>query len=135
MEEHNRVIEDRPVLAACAAAVLGILLVDSLVHLGALRDVLDDAYMFVRYADHLLKYGCLCWNVPGPRTYGLTAPAYLAVVVPVRLMAASSPRLTVMLSSSLSGVLWFALLYRLMKRHALPAGDAGTVVGLLVLSM
>ncbi|MDP6777923.1 MAG: hypothetical protein QGI83_14290, partial [Candidatus Latescibacteria bacterium] len=42
--------------------------------------VLDDAFMFVRYADRLLADGRLAWNPGGESTYGPTSLLYLAVV-------------------------------------------------------
>ena len=70
--------------------------------------VWDDAYMFVRYADNLLHYGHLSWNPNDVNTYGLTSPAYLLLVIPLRLLFPTEPAVVMILSSLISGV--FALL-------------------------
>lgn len=67
--------------------------------------VWDDAYFFVRYADNLLTYGQLAWNPDGIPTYGLTSPAYLIIVVPLRLIFPTQPALVMICASLLCGVL------------------------------
>lgn len=44
----------------------------------------DDAYMFCRYADHLLAGMGMCWNPNGPATYGCTSLLYTFWVTLVR---------------------------------------------------
>ena len=54
--------------------------------LGGLR-LMDDAYMFVRYADHLLEFGDLRWNPDGEPVYGATSVLYVFALLPFRLRA------------------------------------------------
>ena len=44
----------------------------------------DDAWMFVRYADHLLQDGVLSWNPGGDPTFGITSLAHLALITILR---------------------------------------------------
>jgi hypothetical protein len=70
----------------------------------------DDAFMFVRYTDNLFEHGRLAWNPDGPAVYGLTSPAYLLVVAPVRLVFPHQAAVTVLVASMLCFlVFWFAL--------------------------
>jgi hypothetical protein len=50
----------------------------------------DDAYMFLRYARHLLAGQGLVWNPGGPPVFGVTSPAYLLLVTGLRALV---PRL------------------------------------------
>ncbi|MGB2869686.1 MAG: hypothetical protein WBD36_14615 [Bacteroidota bacterium] len=85
--------------------------------------ILDDAYMFVRYADHVLQNGTIAWNPGGPPTYGLTSPLYLLVIIPVRLLTPTNPAMTVMLSSLISGMFFLGLtgflLHRMLRTYRL----------------
>jgi hypothetical protein len=47
----------------------------------------DDAYMFLRYAKHLLAGLGLVWNPGGPRVFGVTSLAHLGVVTGLQAMA------------------------------------------------
>jgi hypothetical protein len=97
------------------------------------QHTMDDAYMFVRYADHVVHHGCLSWNVPGQPTYGLTAPAYLAVVIPMHLLAPASPGTAILVSSLVSGALFLALLYVLLARYGGVPAQAQRTVALFTL--
>ena len=44
----------------------------------------DDAYMFCRYADHLLAGEGMTWNVGGPSTYGCTSLLYTFWIAAIR---------------------------------------------------
>ena len=79
--------------------------------------VWDDGYMFVRYADNLLHEGRLAWNPGGPGTYGLTGLAFLAVVVPVRLLLPGNALMAATLSSLLCGFVFLASLVPLVRRR------------------
>ena len=79
---------------------------------------MDDSYMFVRYADHVIHNHTLSWNVPGKPTYGLTAPAYLLLVVPMRLVFPTSPGAAILASSMVSGVLAITLSCVLLARYS-----------------
>ena len=81
-------------------------------------NVWDDAYMFVRYADHAVQFGSISWNPGGEPTYGLTSLLYLAVVIPARLLAGSSIAFAAMLSSLFSGVLFLILLIHFVFRYS-----------------
>jgi hypothetical protein len=82
------------------------------------RSILDDAFMFVRYADHVIRHGTLSWNYPGPPTFGLTAVAYVGIVILMRLFFPDSPGAVVVLSSMLSGLLFLGLLTVLIRRYS-----------------
>ena len=79
--------------------------------------VWDDALMFPRYADNLLQRGVLAWNPGGPPTFGLTSNLYLLIVVPVRILFATSPILTMFLASVVCGVIFVGLLIGLVARE------------------
>lgn len=96
----------------------------------SLRSTLDDAFMFIRYADHLRSFGVIAWNVPGPPTYGLTSPAFLLVVLPVRMLL-DAPGAASVVSSAVSGMLFFLLLFLMLRRHAGVTPDTRRLVTLL----
>ncbi|MFC1806210.1 hypothetical protein ACFL09_04430, partial [Planctomycetota bacterium] len=79
--------------------------------------VLDDSYMFVRYAGNVLDHGKVAWNPRGEPVYGLTSLLFLGVVLLVRLVTAGDPSLVTYLSSLLSGVAFLGLLVLLLRRH------------------
>jgi len=78
--------------------------------------VWDDAYFFVRYADNFLNYSQLSWNSDSSPTYGLTSPAYLLVVVPLRVLLPNEPALVMLSASLLCGVLSLMIIVRLIHR-------------------
>lgn len=75
--------------------------------------VWDDAYFFVRYADNFLNYGQLSWNFDGIPTYGLTSPAYLFIVIPLRLLFPTEPALVMISASLISGLFTLLILVNL----------------------
>lgn len=81
------------------------------------HQIWDDSYMFVRYADHFLSNGRLSWNPGQEPAYGLTSPLYLILVVPVRMMLPTNPLMTMLISSTIGGMLLLALLIYLLMRH------------------
>jgi hypothetical protein len=83
--------------------------------------VWDDSYMFYRYADNLVRYGVLDWNPHEAPTYGLTSPLFLMLVLPFRFLFPSEPALVLYLSSVTGGLLFLALMLRLV-RHFLEGG-------------
>jgi hypothetical protein len=99
-----------------AACCLGLFTVAVLVQFSA-RFILDDAFMFVRYADRLLSEGRLSWNPGGPPTYGITSPLYLGIVVPLRLLFSENAALAAQVSSLLAGVLFLGLFAILLASH------------------
>ena len=80
--------------------------------------VLDDAYMFLRYADNFLREGSLSWNPGGRPTYGLTSLLFLTVVLPVRVVVKHNASLAGSLSSIISGLLFVSFLIGLLLRLA-----------------
>ncbi len=88
----------------------------------AATSVWDDAWMFVRYAEQLLARGVPAFAPDGPGVYGLTSPAYLTVVAPLRLLLGADPVRVALLSSLFCGVLYLALLSRMVIR--LTAGSS-----------
>ena len=89
--------------------------------------------MFVRYADNVLRDGKLAWNPGGEAVYGLTAPLFLAVVIPMRLVFPAAPALAAQASSLLCGFVFVLLLAALVKRCAEPDSAGRFVIALLVL--
>jgi len=79
--------------------------------------LLDDAFMYQRYAYNILKGHGIAWNPGGEPTYGLTSPLFLAIAVPVRAVAGlRRPVLAQMLSSLISGAVLVVLLVLLTTR-------------------
>ena len=105
-----------------SACCLGLFLAAVLVQFSA-RFILDDAFMFVRYADRLLSEGRLSWNPGGSPTYGITSPMFLGIVVPVRLLFPGNAALSAQVSSLLAGLLFLVLFAVLLGAH-LCAGPA-----------
>ena len=52
----------------------------------------DDAYMFLRYADNILAGNGFAWNPDGPRTYGCTSIAHAFLVAGARALFPDSRR-------------------------------------------
>jgi hypothetical protein len=93
----------------------------------------DDSYMFHRYALNLVNEGRLAWNPGGPTTYGLTAPMVLTLTVPLHLLTAGNAALTVMLTSTVAGVIFAGLLVLLWR--AAPGTRAIKAAGALVVAI
>ncbi len=67
--------------------------------------------MFVRYADNILDTGVPSFNSGCGATYGLTSPAFLGIVLPIRaVLTAENPVLTVLYASTLSALVFLVLL-------------------------
>jgi hypothetical protein len=77
--------------------------------------VLDDSYMFARYADNLLNGRGISFNPGSSPTYGLTSPGYLIVVIPFRLFVRHSPPLAMLFSSLCSGLAFLAITAMLIR--------------------
>ena len=71
--------------------------------------------MFVRYADCIIQTGVPSFNSGGEATYGITSPAFLTLVLPFRAIFAENPVLTMLCSSSISGLIFVMMLALLMK--------------------
>lgn len=78
----------------------------------------DDAYLFTRYAHRLLNDGVLTWNPGESAVYGLTAPAYLLVVIPLYVLTQFQPALTLSLASVLCGAGFVLLMMSLVWRYS-----------------
>ena len=83
--------------------------------------ILDDAFIFVRYAGNLIADARMTWNPGGETTYGITSSLFLSIVVPLQLFLPGQPAVNAGLSSLLCGILLLALLALLFLRYT----DAG----------
>src|SRR5208283_3139015 len=79
--------------------------------------VWDDSFMFVRYADNIIKCHQIAWNPCGSETYGLSSLLFLVVVVPIRLLFPEEPALCAFLSSVIGGFAFLFLLIALIERN------------------
>ncbi len=93
----------------------------------------DDSYMFIRYADNILKHGTVSWNPQGPPTYGLTSLLYMGVVLPMRALFRHNAAVAIECSSLFCGALFLCLFAMLVFRSSNTAGWARTVIALVVL--
>ncbi|MCG3131046.1 MAG: hypothetical protein FLDDKLPJ_01821 [Phycisphaerae bacterium] len=82
--------------------------------------ILDDAYMYVRYADHLLDGAGVCWNRGNPPTFGLTSLGYLAWVTGVRAVTPGDPFRTLVIAGFIPAFFTPVLLLQLAARHVRP---------------
>lgn len=73
-------------------------------------DVWDDSYMFVRYADNILRHHAIAWN-GGTPTYGLTSLLYLLPVLVFRAILPLDPPMLLMTISALFGILFLTLTF------------------------
>lgn len=64
----------------------------------------DDAYMFCRYADHLLAGMGMCWDPDGPATYGCTSLLYTLWVTLIRAVTRIEFWRVTLIASWLAGV-------------------------------
>lgn len=83
-----------------------------------LTSIFDDAYMFIRYADNLIKSGSIAWNQSGETTYGPSSLLFLIVITFFRFLLPNNPSLTVVLSSFSCGFIFLfllALLFHFIK--------------------
>ena len=67
---------------SCAAVAYRLLL--TLRRLWTTLPPLDDAYMFSRYADHIIAGWGMAWNPGGPQTYGCTSLVYALWITALR---------------------------------------------------
>lgn len=125
---------------ACAAVVL-LRLFHPFLRQGLYRGtVVDDAYIFERYASNLTAFGDIAWNAGGPPTYGPTSLLYVPTMAAMHRLLRSGPMLAVAATSMICGAAFLILLILLLERHvgaspppAVPAGDGlrlgGTMAG------
>lgn len=106
----------------CAWLVL--LLVLSVLARFSATSVMDDAFMFVRYAEQWLASGQLRFNPGDSPTYGLTSPAFLLVVAPIRMLVPGQPALVALLASLACAIAAAGMCVALVAKAA--GRDAGT---------
>ncbi len=110
-----------------AVAVLFSVVTDVAARLG-MRRVWDDAYMYERYADHLLAGLGVRWNAGEPPTFGLTALLFLAPVTLLRALGPPSDDFAVLYASVLFGVVLIGLLAWLALRATRDAPRRGLLL-------
>ena len=75
----------------------------------------DDAYMFIRYADHILSNGHVLWNIEASPTYGSTSLLYLPIVSGMRLIFPDNPALAAFFSSLTCGAAFLITIALLLE--------------------
>ncbi len=93
----------------CATIVTGLALVS---RFHGFR-IFDDAYMFLRYADHLLAGEGMVWNVGEGPVYGATSLAYVFSLIPFRLLFPDNGTAALFCSSFFWGMTFLVLIFRL----------------------
>lgn len=78
---------------------------------------LDDSYMFIRYAKHVLEGQGVAWNAGDPPTYGLSSLAYFALVISAQAILPVNPSLLLQLLS-VGSTIAFVLLMTYAARQA-----------------
>ena len=115
------------VLAGAVIVLALLALVTSVVAWLRYRCLLDDAFMFVRYADNFLRGDGVRWNASDPPTWGLTSLLYLFVaVLPARFLFPHNEFLTLAVAGGLSGAAFLGLLAWLVVRHGRGGALPGT---------
>jgi len=94
--------------------------------------VWDDSFMFVRYADNIIKCHQIAWNPCGSETYGLSSLLFLVVVVPIRLLFPEEPALCAFLSSVIGGFAFLFLLIALIERNVRAGPIEKQIIALIV---
>jgi len=82
-----------------------------------IESILDDAFMFTRYADNMIDYGKLSWNPGGLPTYGATSILYIFFIIPIRLIIPGNTGLVASLSSILSGILFIVFMLLILTKY------------------
>jgi hypothetical protein len=114
---------------ALALALMGCSLLLLVVVSLARNDDWDDAFMFIRYADHWIESRTMAWNLGEGPAYGLTSPAYLLVVIPLRFMLRGNAVLTGIVASALCSLV--ACLFFVMLVNKLSATPRAKVLVIL----
>jgi len=108
-------------ITAASVACLGIVALSVVSYCGG-KFVMDDALMFVRYANNWLATGTVAWN-PGDRaTYGPTSLGYLSVVTLLSALMNVGPYTLVQIASLSMGGLFLGSLVLMVARES----DAGS---------
>ena len=96
---------DSTVIRVAACMIIGA----SILGIFAASSVLDDSYMFARYADNILVGRGISFNPVSSPSYGLTSLGYLIVVIPFRFFVTHSPSLAMLFSSLCSGLAFIVM--------------------------
>lgn len=75
--------------------------------------IFDDAYMFLRYADHILAGEGMVWNIGEGPVYGATSLAYVYALIPFRLIFPENGTVALFCSSFFWGIVFLAIMFRL----------------------
>lgn len=97
--------------------------------------VWDDSFMFVRYADNVLRGMGIAWNPGGEPTYGLTSLGTLAAFLPIRMLVPGNAPLALWVLSCLGGAAFVALTAALVGAFADAGAQGRRVVMVLVVFM
>lgn len=98
--------------------------------------IYDDAYMFVRYADHVLAGEGMVWNTGEGPVYGATSLAFVFAVIPFRLLMPENAAAAVFSASYFWGMVFLGLIFRLGLQVMRPSpAQKPYVIGLLMLSL
>jgi hypothetical protein len=120
-----------PFAGVLALAVGAVVVLDAWSKTG-FRCVWDDAYMYVRYADHLRAGLGLRWNPGEPPTFGLTALLHLAPVALLRSLRPESDDFALLAASAGGGVLMVAALAWIAWRATRGATGRGLALAALL---
>lgn len=130
-----RSIESLPRLARSlyrlCLVVTAALCIFKVVHVFEFGAVMDDAFIFQRYAHNLLAGEGLRFNPGGEPTYGLTALLFVVPAALGHLLAGSNPLLGALLASCLCGLLMLTLAVQLLWEHV-DGSRTARLVGLLL---
>lgn len=96
----------------------------------------DDAYSYLRYADHILAGHGMVWNVDGGAVYGVSSLAYVFAVIPFRLLFPDNPAAAMFSASFFWGLAMMVLLFRLAMRVMAPSpAQKPYLMGLVMLAL
>jgi hypothetical protein len=104
-------------ITAASLACLGIVALSVVSYCGG-KFVMDDALMFVRYANNWLATGTVAWNPGDPPTYGPTSLGYLSVVTLLSALMHAGPYTLVQIASLGLGVLFLGSLVLMVVRES-----------------
>ncbi len=99
--------------------------------------IYDDAYMYVRYADHIVAGHGMVWNVGAEAVYGVPSLAYLLfAVIPFRQIFPDNPAAAIFSASFFVGLVFLGLIFRLALRVMKPSiGHKAYVMGFVMLAL
>ena len=98
--------------------------------------IYDDAYMFVRYADHVLGGHGMVWNIGEGSVYGATSLGYVFALIPFRLIFPENAAAALFCASFFWGMVFLGLVFRLGLRTMQPSnGFKPYLAGLLFLTL